>query len=99
MSYPPSVRRFIVAGSELRPEAQRAFVQMLTDAGSGWWSWVPGMWLVVDASRRWTMESLRAALAGVSPTSTVFVMRVRDVAGWTANAPEEALAWLTDSWR
>lgn len=94
-------KRFIVAVDNLRdpqgPQRNQQFIGYAKGGKMAWWSWVPSLWLVADASGEMTAERLSNDARDIF-NAPCLVIELQKEGEWAGYGPKEMFQWMHDSW-
>jgi len=95
-------KRFVVALKSHTPAQNKEFSNYIKSKGYGWWSWIDGVWLLVDVNGKCTAASLRSALTGFYPGVYLIVLEIlpgEDTwAGFGPTGDKDMFAWVRRNW-
>jgi len=97
-------KRFVVCLNPGTPEQDGAFKDFLNNQRLGWWHWIGGSWLVVDATGNMTAAVLRDAADEAYPGLYNIVLEFCEDGSFTwagfgpIKPPKNMFEWIRQNW-
>lgn len=96
-------KRFVVALDSHTGAQDVKFKEYVKNAGYGWWYWIDGFWLVVDATGSQSAQKFREDLSVIYPGVTLMVIEINGNndtwAGFGPNGEDKNMfTWLKENW-